>query len=93
MHHSKPAAQDRCLQLSSYADSLQAEAKIRYRQKISVLDGYDPFLGVPAGARTVLLPVESSDLVSSLVLETSFLPAKLFKERKGHEAFNQFVSG
>ncbi len=40
-----------------------------------------------------LPPVEASDLVSFLVLETSFVTAKQFKAHKSMEAYNQFVSG
>ena len=47
--------------------------------KFSASVGYDPFLRVPAGAKSGLPSVESSDLVSYLVLETSFLTAKQFK--------------
>ena len=40
-----------------------------------------------------LPPIEASDLVSFLVLETSFATAKQFKAYKWMEAYNQFVSG
>ena len=39
------------------------------------------------------VPIDASDLVSYLVLQTSFITAKQFKARKGLEAYNQFVSG
>ena len=38
-------------------------------------------------------PVEDCDLVSYLVLRTSFISMDQFKARKGLEAYNQFVSG
>ena len=79
--------------LSRYADSLATDAKRRYIQKISLLDGYDPLLGVPARATAVVPPVDASDLVSYMVLETSFITAKQFKARKALEAYNQFVCG
>ena len=79
--------------LSKYANSLGAEAKRRYLEKIDLLDGYDPFLGVPFGAKSVVPPVDASDLLSYLVVETSFITAKQFKARKSLEAYNQFVSG
>ena len=72
--------------LSRYADTLATDAKRRYIQKISLLDGYDPLLGVPATATAVVPPVDASDLVSYLVLETSFITAKQSKARKGLEA-------
>ena len=36
-------------------------------------------------------PVDVCDLVSYLVLQTSFMTAKQFKAYKGLEAYNQFV--
>ena len=38
-------------------------------------------------------PVEDCDLVSYLVLWTSFISMSQFKARKGLEVYNQFVSG
>ena len=38
-------------------------------------------------------PVDACDLVSYLVLQTSFVTAKQFKARKGLEAYNRFVCG
>ncbi len=40
-----------------------------------------------------LPPVEAADLVSYLVLETSFVTAQQFKAHKSMETYNQFVSG
>ena len=40
-----------------------------------------------------LPPVDSSDLVSYLVLQTSFATAKQFIAHKSMEAYNQFVCG
>ena len=37
--------------------------------------------------------MEACDLVSYLVLQTSFITSAQFKARKGLEAYNQFVSG
>lgn len=37
--------------------------------------------------------MEASDIVSYLVLQTSFLTAKQFKAYKSLESYNQFVSG
>ena len=42
---------------------------------------------------TILPPVDSSDLVSYLVLQTSFVTAKQFKAHKSMEGYNQFVCG
>ena len=82
--------------LSRFAESLAADAKLRYMhaaQKIALVDLYDPYLGVPAKAKTVILPVDATDLLSYLVLGTSFITAEQFKARKGLEAYNQFCSG
>ena len=79
--------------LSAYAKGLDEAAKQRYLQKISVINSHDPLLGLPRDAKVVYPPVDSSDIVSYLVLETSFYTAKQFKARKGLEAYNQFVSG
>ncbi len=38
-------------------------------------------------------PVEACDLVSYLVLQTSFITAKQFKAHKSLESYNQFVCG
>ena len=38
-------------------------------------------------------PVDSCDLVSYLVLKTSFLTIEQFRARKELDAYNQFVSG
>ena len=90
--------------LSSYAENLTGEAKTRYRDKIAIINGLDPFcLGPQNGSGRLdsaaaavsksLPPVDASDLVAYLVLETSFVTAKQFKAHKSLEAYNQFVSG
>ena len=45
----------------------------------------EPFDGVPH--------VEDCDIVSYLVLQTSFISMAQFKARKGLEAYNQFMCG
>ena len=79
--------------LSEYAKSLEGRVKERYSQKISVI-GVDPAT-IPAEQLSpeCLPPVEVSDLLSYLVLETSFYTNKQFKAFKSLEAFNQMVSG
>ncbi len=68
--------------LSPYAEQLASDAKERYKKKISLIGGLDPFLG-PLGECTETVPsVEASDLGSYLVLQTSFLTAKQFKAHK-----------
>jgi len=81
------------VKLSDYVQGLSEEAKSRYKQKISFIGGVDPFLG---GFSNGLSEVESwplCDLVSYLVLKTSFLTIEQFRVRKGLDAYNQFVSG
>ena len=82
-------------ELSSYAESLNQEAKSRYIEKIAFIDGVDPFrkvitVGEPYSG---VPPVKACDLVSYLVLQTSFITSSQFKARKGLEAYNQFVCG
>lgn len=87
--------------LSPYAERLEGEAKKRYQEKLKLIYGVDPFQLASnraarnnAGAVTGSLPpVDASDLVSYLVLETSFVTGKQFKARKSMEAYNQFVCG
>ena len=81
-------------ELSSYAEGLSKEAKARYKDKIALIDGIDPFGKVTAGESYAgILPVEECDLVSYLVLQTSYITMSQFKARKGLEAYNQFVCG
>ena len=80
--------------LSSYAENLPPEAKNRYLAKISIIDGTDPLSAGEFGKEAdVTPPIDACDLVSYLVLQTSFVTAKQFKARKGLEAYNQFVCG
>ena len=69
---------------SSYTKGLQGNAKTRYLEKLQLLNGVDPFLlagtagtgGNDSAPTQYLPPVEATDLVSFLVLETSFVTAK-----------------
>ena len=79
--------------LSSYAKNLSDEAKSRYSVKIGVIGGLDPFGGCPGEPCEEIPPVDASDLVSYLVLQTNFITAKQFKAHKSLEAYNQFVCG
>ena len=79
--------------LSEYAKALEGRVKERYLQKISVI-GVDPAT-IPTDqfSPECLPPVEVSDLLSYLVLETSYYTNQQFKAFKSLEAFNQMVSG
>lgn len=79
--------------LSPYAEQLCGSAKERYKEKISQIGGLDPFLGPLGECVDSVPPVEASDLVSYLVLQTSFVTAKQFKAYKALESYNQFVCG
>jgi len=80
--------------LSLYAAELLSDAKARYIRKISLINNVDPFLGVFTGVEvTSLPPVDISDLLSYLVLKTSFISILQFKGRKSLEAYNQIICG
>ena len=79
--------------LSAYADKLSGSAKKRYSGKISQIGGLDPFLRPLEGCVERVPPVEASDRMSYLVLQTSFVTAKQFKAHKSLESYNQFVCG
>ena len=56
-------------ELSSYAESLNQEAKARYKDKIALNDGIDPFGKITVGEPySGVPPVKACDLVSYLVL-------------------------
>ena len=82
--------------LSDYVEGLPDDAKSRYKQKITLINGVDPFSsdyyrGLSESESCP--PVDSCDLLSYLVLKTSFLTMEQFMARKGLDAYNQFVSG
>ena len=79
--------------LSVYAESLSEEAKTRYKEKLNMIDGFDPFSGIAGELADHSPPAEPADIVSYLVLQTSFITAEQFKARKSLEAYNQFVNG
>ena len=78
--------------LSIYAESLSEEAKTRYKGKLNMIDGFDPFSGTAGELADRSPPVEPADIVLHLVLQTSFITAKQFKARKSLEAYDQFVN-
>lgn len=79
--------------LSPYAEKLSNEARSRYEDKLAVIGGLDPFQGCPGEPCEDVPPVEASDLVAYLVLQTNFLTTTQFKAHKSLEAYNQFVCG
>ena len=79
--------------LCEYAEKLVGDVKKRYQEKISEI-GVDPLL-VPQSkfSPECLPPVESMDLLSYLVLDTSFYTNTQFKAFRSLQAYNQMVSG
>ena len=83
----------KALKLSDYVNSLDSVIKARYLKKISCI-GVDPFLISGKNYDPECLPsIESIDLVSYLVLETSYYTKEQFKAFKSLQAYNQMVSG
>ena len=79
--------------LSDYARSLEVHVRKRYYEKIEPV-GIDLFLLSGKDLDSECLPpVESIDVVSFLVLETSHYTQDQFKAFKGLHAYNQMVSG
>ena len=79
--------------MSEYAKRLEVAVRKRYLDKISVI-GIDPVL--IDGKRfepDCLPPVQSTDLLCFLVLETSYYTNKQFRNFRSLEAYNQMVSG
>ena len=62
--------------------------------KIVIINRIDPLAdGVFGEEVDSVPPVDACDLLSYLVLQTSFVTSKQFKARKRLEAYNQFVCG
>lgn len=81
------------LVLSEYVKGLDNHVRCRYVEKIAVI-GIDPStLDTSHFDPECLPPIEAGDLVSYLVLETSYYTLNQFKNFKSLEAYNQVVSG
>ena len=79
--------------LSDYAKKLDQRVKKRYGDKIAAI-GIDPVLLEGKHFEPDCLPpVEATDILSYLVLETSYYMQKQFKAFRSLEAYNQMVSG
>ena len=79
--------------LSEYCRKLDDRVKRRYLEKIAEV-GVDP-VTIPDEQfnSECLPPIEATDLLSYLVLETSFYTKQQFKTYKSLEAYNFMVSG
>ena len=79
--------------LSDYAKNLEKNMKSRYLEKISVVR-INPATLIGANLDPeCLLPIEPTDLLCCLVMDTSFYTKEQFKAFKSMEAYNQMVSG
>ena len=79
--------------LSDYAKKLEPKVKKRYLEKISAI-GIDPVLIEGKNFQPDCLPpVESTNLLFYLVLETSYYTKQQFKAFRSLQAYNQMVSG
>lgn len=79
--------------LSDYAKKLDQRVKKRYKDKIAAI-GIDPVLLEGKHFEPDCLhPVEATDILSYLALETSYHTQKQFKAFRSLEAYNQMVSG
>lgn len=79
---------DNTPQLPEYANTLDPQVKIRYMQKIACI-GVAPFLiSCKNYDAECLPPTESIDLVSYLVLETSYYTKEQFNAFKSPQAYN-----
>ncbi|PFX31462.1 hypothetical protein AWC38_SpisGene3676 [Stylophora pistillata] len=79
--------------LSDYSKKLDSRVKRRYIEKISMI-GIDPATLWHAKLDPECLPpIEASDLLSYLVLDTSYYTAQQFKAFKSLEAYKHMVSG
>ena len=73
--------------LSEYAEKLDGNVKKRYMEKISEV-GVDPLLIPDHKLDTECLPpIEASDLLSYLVLDTSYYRNKQFKAFRSLQAY------
>ena len=81
---------------TDYVKQLNEPARRRYREKITVHIGYDPYqLKKSDFSRDLsdLPAIEAMDITSYLVLHTSYYTASQMKAYKSLEAFNYFVCG
>ena len=91
-----PSLDELCIKipiLSEYCAKLEDNVKRRYVEKIAEI-GVDPVTIPDQQFDTECLPpIEAMDLLSYLVLETSFYTKEQFKAYKSLEAYNFVVSG
>ena len=79
--------------LSEYVKGLDNHVRCRYMQKTEAININPATLDTSHLDSEYLPPIEAGDLVSYLVLETSFYTLKQFKNFKSLQAYNQVISG
>ena len=79
--------------LSDYAKKLDQRVKKHYEDKITAIEIDPVLLEGKHFEPDCLPPVEATDLLSYLVLETSYYMQKQFKAFRSLEAYNQMVTG
>ena len=93
INSSKNIKEKPSIPLSDYANKLDQKIKKRYLEKISKI-GIDPVLIDGKNFEPDCLPpVESTDLLFYLVLETIYYTKQQFKAFRSLQAYNQMVSG
>ena len=78
--------------LPDYAKKLDGKVRKCYMKKISTIGINPALIEGKHFEPDCLLPIESTDLLCYLVLETSFYMQKQFKAFRSLEAYNQIVS-
>ena len=74
------------ISVSDYAKKLEHHVRQGYLDKISVI-------GIDHVLTECLTPVEAADLLSYLVLDTSYYTSSQFKTFRSLNAYNQMISG
>ena len=78
----------------NYFDSLDASARARYLDKISLIENKDPYTLTPLNWNediSMWADVEHGDIVNFLVYSTSFNNDKEFKSYKALDSYNFFL--
>ncbi|XP_049522544.1 uncharacterized protein LOC125945034 [Dermacentor silvarum] len=91
-------AKENCAGLCpAYFDELVGPTRVRYKEKIVLCDGVDPYQ-LPVGAQaavnaSLLPPVTHVDIINYLVLSTSYASLDQMKAYKSLDSHNYFTSG
>lgn len=81
----------------AYFDELVGPTRARYKEKIALCDGVDPYelrVGAQAAVDASLLPtVTHVDIINYLVLSTNYVSLDQMKAYKSLDSHNYFTSG